>query len=399
MSRWAGRCLALCLVVAASVGATAADDVVPGKSFGIRVGKLHVGDGRVIEDAIVVIEAGRFAEVTSGVMPAGVAVRGEYPEAVAAPGFVDAVTHLGLDGGAVESAEALSPDLRVAQAFDGRSAHIRGLLAAGTTSIGLLPAQGSIAAGRAATAETPDGDASAALLDDAGPPVFGFAPPALRIDRVPATLAGARGVLEAAFVGRPLRTPGEADPPVRRAALDALANLRSGPALAWADTPQAARVAVETLGGRGLTTTLVGLRGAATDPAAVASLGAPCIVTGLGPADPLRVLEIPARLHESGARVALSSGSSTRAPGALRLALALAVATGLPPEFAVPAVTQHPASALGVEGSVGRIARGLRADLLLFDGEPWELSSRLLLVVAAGRVVVDRTDDEPGSTK
>ena len=52
------------------------------------------------------------------------------------------------------------------------------------------------------------------------------------------------------------------------------------------------------------------------------------------------------------------------------MSLALAVAHGLSTEAAVSTVTANPARALAASDQVGRVTNGLRADLIVFDGEP-----------------------------
>ncbi|WP_158579960.1 amidohydrolase family protein [Geodermatophilus marinus] len=79
-----------------------------------------------------------------------------------------------------------------------------------------------------------------------------------------------------------------------------------------------------------------------------------------------------ARLHEAG--VPLLAGTDAASPGtahgaSLHDELALLVAAGLSPVAALAAATSAPAAAFGLPDR-GRIAPGLRADLLLVRGEP-----------------------------
>jgi len=390
--RWSNRALGLvaltCVCVLAMHGASArAENGAIDMRRAYHVAKLHVGDGQVIENAYILVEGERFISAGTDAPPEGVRTR-TIANGVALPGLVDAATSIGLDGAAAESADALTPGVRAADAFDAEHRALREALRGGTTTIGLLPAPANLVAGRAAAASI-DADGTATLLSRRGPQVFSFRSPALSANRVPATLAGARAMLTAAFAGRPWRTPTEMDPPVREDALRVLAALSREPVLVHVDTPESAQVAAETLAPRGLRVTLVGLTGAAEDPAGVAGLGLPCIVTGLDAEDAMYVLELPGRLARAGVAVAISSGAPNRPADSLRNALALAVAAGLPEDVAVPSVTNVPARSLGVAHRVGRVAAGLRADLLVMDGEPWEPRSRVLLHLAAGRVVQD----------
>jgi adenine deaminase len=74
--------------------------------------------------------------------------------------------------------------------------------------------------------------------------------------------------------------------------------------------------------------------------------------------------------------------------------LALLVRAGLPPLAAIVAATSAAARFLGAEDSLGTIAPGKHADLVLLDASPLEEirnTRRIAAVVAAGRLLV-RTD-------
>jgi imidazolonepropionase-like amidohydrolase len=66
-----------------------------------------------------------------------------------------------------------------------------------------------------------------------------------------------------------------------------------------------------------------------------------------------------------------------------------AVRYGLPREAAIAAITSRPAALCGMGDRVGSVAVGYDADLVLWSGDPLEHSSRPLLVVIDGEVVVD----------
>jgi imidazolonepropionase-like amidohydrolase len=357
----------------------------------VAIGTLHQGDGTTTRDVVLHLRDGRVVSVGSEAPPAGASVH-RFPDGHGTPGWVDAATRLGVKGGAVEASEVLTPGVRASDAFDGGSAALRGVARHGVTTVGLLPAPGNLAAGRAGAASLFGDQATISLRS--GPPVFAFQAPALSVNRVPSTLAGARLLLSAALRGEPWHTPAEAAVPVRDTALRRLKALPAGPALAYADTPEAARTAVEVLTKKDLRPTLVGLASASDDPAAVAALKVPCIVTGLSAGSSIQRLSLPGVLAKAGATVSLSSGAPDRSAAALRTALALAVAHGLPVKQAVRAVTGAPAKALGLAKSVGSLEAGCEADLVVFSGDPWELTSRILLVVADGRIVVAPADKE-----
>lgn len=70
----------------------------------------------------------------------------------------------------------------------------------------------------------------------------------------------------------------------------------------------------------------------------------------------------------------------------LRVSAALMVQEGLDEETALKAITLHPAQALKVDNELGSIEVGKRADLVGFDGHPFDFRSRVKWVVVDGQV-------------
>jgi imidazolonepropionase-like amidohydrolase len=95
-------------------------------------------------------------------------------------------------------------------------------------------------------------------------------------------------------------------------------------------------------------------------------------------------------LHEAGVPVAIQSGWEPYVPKT-RIVLyeaAIAVANGLPRRAALASITSTPAQILGLD-AVGTIAPGQTADLALFDGDPFEYTTRVCTVLSSGTVVSD----------
>jgi imidazolonepropionase-like amidohydrolase len=63
------------------------------------------------------------------------------------------------------------------------------------------------------------------------------------------------------------------------------------------------------------------------------------------------------------------------------------VELGLAKDRALRALTLDAARILGVSGRMGSIAKGKDADFLVFDGDPFEPSSRLLNVIMDGKLL------------
>ena len=80
--------------------------------------------------------------------------------------------------------------------------------------------------------------------------------------------------------------------------------------------------------------------------------------------------------------------------GRFDLELAAMVEAGLKPREALVAATGNNAKALGIDGTVGTVAPGKEADLLIVDGRPDQQISditRVLAVIKSGQVVVNNS--------
>jgi hypothetical protein len=87
-------------------------------------------------------------------------------------------------------------------------------------------------------------------------------------------------------------------------------------------------------------------------------------------------LENAARLHEAGVRVAFTNlNDGTHNARKVRQAAGVAVANGLPWEAALAALTANPAEIFGLGAEYGRIAPGYVADLVLWSGDPLEVTT------------------------
>jgi imidazolonepropionase-like amidohydrolase len=92
-----------------------------------------------------------------------------------------------------------------------------------------------------------------------------------------------------------------------------------------------------------------------------------------------------AMLAKAGVKVMFAPEESAHFARVLRQEAGNAVAFGLPWTEAVRAISSNVAEAFGLDG--GRIAEGARADVVLWDGDPLESSSRAVAMWIGGRQV------------
>ena len=95
-------------------------------------------------------------------------------------------------------------------------------------------------------------------------------------------------------------------------------------------------------------------------------------------------LDNAARLQKAGVLVAISGSRSFNELRQARFNAGTAVANGLAYEDALKAVTVNPARIWGLEGKLGSLAPGKEADVVLWNGDPFETTSWPLTVFVAG---------------
>jgi hypothetical protein len=103
-------------------------------------------------------------------------------------------------------------------------------------------------------------------------------------------------------------------------------------------------------------------------------------------------MENAARLRAAGVDVGFSqAGDASHNARKVRQLAGNAVANGLPWEDALAGLTRVPAEVFGVASSLGAIAPGMRADLVLWDGDPLDVASLAHQVWFDGRAIPMRS--------
>src|SRR5690606_28355743 len=160
-------------------------------------------------------------------------------------------------------------------------------------------------------------------------------------------------------------------------------------AIVRTDRAPAIRAVVELFEKAGIRYALHGAEDAVETPALLGEKPPPVL---LGPEvvqrDGMEVINAAARIADPGADVAIVTGD-TRGTRYLPLHVAHAIRWGMDPTAALRAMTIVPARTFGIDDRVGSLERGKDADLVVFDGSPFDLGSRVLLVVCNGRIVHD----------
>jgi imidazolonepropionase-like amidohydrolase len=392
---------------------------LPAQTLVIEGTRVHtMGPAGTLDEAVVIVRDGRVAQVgeTGDVtIPDGATrLRG----AVVTPGLIDTHSVAGLAGLYNVAAdqdvnEATGPNqagLRAIDAFNPREPLLRWLLEHGVTVVQSGPGEANPIGGLAGVFRTHgDGVESMTLAFPSALIVsLGEAPKATyaKKEQRPTTRMGTAAVLRAAFLeareyakkrsGKPKK---DADPPARDLAKEALglALERKIPVLATArredDIMTALRIAEEF----GLELQLADAVEAYLQAGRLARAGIPVhvgpVMERVGSLETMNLtLENAAILDRMGVPITFQSGFEAYVPRThvVLFEAAVAAAYGLGFDRALEALTLHAARRLGIDERLGSLEPGKDADLVVFDGDPFEYTSHVEAVVVAGEIVHQR---------
>lgn len=102
-------------------------------------------------------------------------------------------------------------------------------------------------------------------------------------------------------------------------------------------------------------------------------------------------LENAAFLNQAGIPITFATGHEAYVPKSriLLFEMAVAVANGLPAEAAINAATIEAAKLLKLDKRIGSVEVGKDADLVMFDGDPFEYTSHVTMVLVNGEVAIE----------
>ncbi|NLA61433.1 MAG: amidohydrolase [Firmicutes bacterium] len=103
-----------------------------------------------------------------------------------------------------------------------------------------------------------------------------------------------------------------------------------------------------------------------------------------------KTFETAGVLARAGVKVAIMTDSPVVPLATLPLMAGMAVQAGMCKEEALKAITLNAAEILGLQDKVGSLTPGKDADLVIYDGDPMEISGKSWLVMIDGKVVYRR---------
>ena len=412
--------LALALTGAMAGGAMRSAEAQEGGVTAVVGAHVLTGTGVEIENGTVLIEGGKIKAVgkTGEVpVPAGARIV-DVAGRVVTPGLVDSHSHLGLgpSGGVTEDNETsnpVTPELRIVDSIhpEGEGPdefQFRRALAEGVTTVVARPGSGNVIGGQSAVLKLRGGtvDDMVILFPADMKMALGRKGAYAAKGVMPTTKMGAaylvrKALVEAAEYGQALeRYDGEkaknpkAAPPARDLGKEALLKVvrREIPVHIHVDSSDDIMTAVR------LADEFKFLRlslGHAVEAYKVAGeLERRGVIVVVGPQmtaydDEGRLVNLAGYLADKGVPVDIMTDADVVQQSFLRYQAAVAVKYGMDPKQALRSITVNPARTMGLEARIGSLEPGKDADLVVFDGDPFDVATRALTVFIDGRVVYE----------
>jgi imidazolonepropionase-like amidohydrolase len=385
----------------------------PAKKYAVLAGRVHTVAQGDIEDAVVLVEDGQIAFVgprKGFALPKGVPV---IAAAVVTPGLIDTHSVVGLSGALNfkkadqdhdEMSDPNQADLRVLDSFNPNEPLLQFIREHGVTVVQALPGRGTVIGGQAGIFRTHGRTAeqmavrfpSAVLVN------LGETPKESYSGKLPGTRMGTANLIRTAFSQAQSYAKKKAsakEPSATNLKWEGLAPAldKKIPVIFSAhradDLATALRLAKEF--------ELKPVLSLATEGYLMADILAkeqvPVLVHPTmqrpGQMETFNsILGNAALLADHNVPLAICTSFEGYVPKTrvLRYEAAIAMVNGLGFERALRAITLDAAKLLGIDDRYGSIAKGKAADLVLYDGDPFEHSTHVTQTILGGRVIYDR---------
>ncbi|MDD3109099.1 MAG: amidohydrolase [Eubacteriales bacterium] len=377
----------------------------------IKGGEVHDGINESGAQADVLVEGGKIKRIAKNIRAPKEAVVVNARGLLVYPGFIDAHSHLGMDGYGIgyegtdynELNDIISPQLRGIDGFKPIQPTLREAALAGVTTVNTGPGSANVLGGTFVAVKTVGTRADDMVVkrETAMKCAFGENPKRVYRDKADSSrMTTAARLREMLFKAREYaeKKAAAGDDTTKQPAFDmkleALLPVLSGemPLKAHAHATEDIFTAVRIAREFGVKITLEHV----TEGHLIAGdLVKEDIPLAVGPSlshaskFELRnkTFDTPGVLARAGCQVSIITDAPVIPQEYLALCAALAVKSGMDPFHALQAITINPARHCGIEDRVGSLEAGKDADILLFEEDPFLLASKPLKVFVLGKEV------------
>lgn len=366
--------------------------------------------GDPIPDGIVLIKNGKITAVGRA---GEISVPADYrflSAKVVTPGLIDAHSVVGLAGiynqphdqDQLDKSAPIQPELRALDAYNPREDLVEWLRNLGVTTLHTGHAPGALVSGQSIIVKTGGATVAQALIDSSAMLTVTLGASVGQNFDSPGTRSKGVAMLRSEFLKaqdylKKQQAKDESKRPARDLKMEVLGEALSGklPVLITANRVTEISSALRLAKEFNLKLILDGAAEAYLLLEEIKTAGVPVIIHPTmarhwGDTQNAS-FETAAKLKDAGIRFAFQGGYESYVPKT-RVVLyeaAVAAANGLGFQEALAALTIDSARILGVDNRVGSLKAGKDADLVLFNGDPFEYLSRVCAVIINGEVVHD----------
>jgi len=396
----------LCAFFALVASAATAEPAMP---VAIHGEIIHTMAGAPIRDGLILVRDGRITYAGPAADRVYTADHRVVRAKVVTPGLIDARATVGLTGilnqpqdqDMLEPSAPVQPELRALDAYNPRDPLVAYLRSFGITTVNTGHAPGTLVSGQTMVVKTQGRTADQDVIKPAAMTAvsLGGAGTTTEAGKAPGTRSKAVALLRAELIkaqeyARKLQAADEAKRPGRDLRLETLLRALDGsqPLLVNAHRQQDIMSALRLAREFNLRIVLDGCADAPLVLDEIKASGFPVILhptmqRSFGEQENLSY-ETAARLRAAGVPFALQSGFENYVPKTRVVLFEAAIAAGrggLPFDAALASITRDAARILGVADRVGTLEVGKDADIALYDGDPFEYTTRCTGVLIDGQ--------------
>ncbi|MBN8587375.1 MAG: amidohydrolase family protein [Rhodothermia bacterium] len=383
--------------------------VLSAQKYALKADVVHTVSGPSIQNGLLLVKDGKIEWVGAAKDKAIPKDYKTYTAKTITPGLVDGHSVVGLAGALNQphdqdqletSGAPIAPELRALDAYNPREILVTYLREMGVTTIHTGHGPGALISGQTLVAKTIGNSIKEAVVDSASMLAITLGSGISSAFKSPATRSKAlamlrQELLKAQSYLRKMEQSEASKRPERDLKLETLAQLLKGElkALVTVDRAHDIQAAIRLAKEFNLKLVLDSASEAYLVVDEIKSSGIevilhPTMKRAAGESENL-TFETAKILNEAGISFSLQSGFEGYVPKT-RVVLfeaAIAAAYGLPFDKALAAITINPAKILGISHRVGSLEIGKDADVVLFNGDPFEYTTHVCTVFVNGKVV------------
>jgi len=371
---------------------------------------IYPVDKEVIKKGTILVDKGKIVEVGSNVSVPEDAQVIDAGGRMVFPGFIDAHSHLGLDESCIgfegsdvnEATDPVTPNMRAIDGFNPLDITVKEARENGVTACAAGPGSANVVGGTFMAIKTFGTRVDDMIIKEPVAMKVAFGENPKRVysgkGKTPSTRMGTAAVLREILAktvryNKQIEAAGD-DPtklPQYDAKLEAMLPVirREIPIKAHAHRADDIFTAIRIAKEFNIKITLDHCTDGALIADTLAKEGLPAIV---GPSFGHRTkfeltnksFVTPGILAKAGVKVAITTDSPVTPLHSLPLMAGMAVAAGMDECEALRAITLNAAEIIGIEDRVGSITPGKDADIAIFEGHPFEISSKPWMVLING---------------